>query len=205
MADKIQARDDEAHEKDVRRGADVFRFQLAETARLGARVADGTAVVDSGAVGLGGPGVQLLQFGTNPPGGLRLRMIRQRTSSLIFVVSPARLQGRERDSNPLIRVCKFDIWLLFPRHLRWRPEPESNRRARICSPLRNHSAIGPPARKCVGSGRKSTGGPAGFAVRARTPVSAFGRGGPADLAGRPRRVCWHASCCRLAHVFESPD
>ena len=29
----------------------------------------------------------------------------------------------------------------------WRPEPESNRRARICSPLRNHSAIGPmPAR-----------------------------------------------------------
>ena len=28
---------------------------------------------------------------------------------------------------------------------RWRPEPESNRRARICSPLRNHSAIGPGA------------------------------------------------------------
>ena len=27
----------------------------------------------------------------------------------------------------------------------WRPEPESNRRARICSPLRNHSAIGPHA------------------------------------------------------------
>ena len=27
----------------------------------------------------------------------------------------------------------------------WRPEPESNRRARICSPLRNHSAIGPDA------------------------------------------------------------
>ncbi len=25
----------------------------------------------------------------------------------------------------------------------WRPEPELNRRARICSPLRNHSAIGP--------------------------------------------------------------
>jgi hypothetical protein len=25
----------------------------------------------------------------------------------------------------------------------WRPEPESNRRARICSPLRHHSAIGP--------------------------------------------------------------
>ena len=26
---------------------------------------------------------------------------------------------------------------------KWRPEPESNRRARICSPLRHHSAIGP--------------------------------------------------------------
>src|SRR3546814_2360691 len=25
----------------------------------------------------------------------------------------------------------------------WRPEPESNRRIRICSPLRHHSAIGP--------------------------------------------------------------
>ena len=29
----------------------------------------------------------------------------------------------------------------------WRPEPESNRRARICSPLRNHSAIGPGVRE----------------------------------------------------------
>ena len=28
---------------------------------------------------------------------------------------------------------------------RWRPGPESNRRARICSPLRHHSAIGPQA------------------------------------------------------------
>ena len=32
---------------------------------------------------------------------------------------------------------------LFSIRCRWRPEPESNRRARICSPLRNHSAIGP--------------------------------------------------------------
>lgn len=32
----------------------------------------------------------------------------------------------------------------------WRPEPESNRRARICSPLRNHSAIGPPHRHVRG-------------------------------------------------------
>jgi YD repeat-containing protein len=29
------------------------------------------------------------------------------------------------------------------RYYVWRPEPESNRRARICSPLRHHSAIGP--------------------------------------------------------------
>src|SRR3546814_20376582 len=27
--------------------------------------------------------------------------------------------------------------------LQWRPEPESKRRIRICSPLRHHSAIGP--------------------------------------------------------------
>src|SRR5437667_4371482 len=31
----------------------------------------------------------------------------------------------------------------------WRPEPESNRRARICSPLRNHSAIGPKEGRCT--------------------------------------------------------
>src|SRR3546814_4116979 len=31
----------------------------------------------------------------------------------------------------------------------WRPEPESNRRARICSPLRNHSAIGPQTQESV--------------------------------------------------------
>src|SRR5215216_1602359 len=38
-------------------------------------------------------------------------------------------------------------WLSAPGRIalegEWRPEPESNRRARICSPLRNHSAIGP--------------------------------------------------------------
>ena len=32
---------------------------------------------------------------------------------------------------------------------KWRPEPESNRRARICSPLRNHSAIGPEERDAL--------------------------------------------------------
>ena len=29
---------------------------------------------------------------------------------------------------------------------KWRPGPESNRRTRICSPLHNHSATGPPVR-----------------------------------------------------------
>ena len=36
--------------------------------------------------------------------------------------------------NPLCGLCS---------RRNWRPEPESNRRAGICSPLRNHSAIGP--------------------------------------------------------------
>src|SRR5436190_22631828 len=39
---------------------------------------------------------------------------------------------------------------------KWRPEPESNRRARICSPLRNHSAIGPPRAKWAGLAWLST-------------------------------------------------
>ena len=34
----------------------------------------------------------------------------------------------------------------------WRPEPESNRRTRICSPLRHHSAIGPRPPFQAGSG-----------------------------------------------------
>ncbi len=34
-------------------------------------------------------------------------------------------------------------------NLKWRPEPESNRRTRICNPLHHHSAIGPPGRKAI--------------------------------------------------------
>ena len=41
--------------------------------------------------------------------------------------------GAERGDLPGVNLI---VWT-------WRPEPESNRRARICSPLRNHSAIGP--------------------------------------------------------------
>src|SRR3954454_4103458 len=44
----------------------------------------------------------------------------------------------------------------------WRPEPESNRRARICSPLRNHSAIGPPRAKWAGLAWLSTGAALAF-------------------------------------------
>ena len=104
MADKIQVRNGETHEKDVRRQADVLELAFPEMARLGARVADRAAVVDAGGIGLGGSGVQLLQFRTNPLGGLQLHMLRQRTSSLLFVVSWVRLQARRVNSNPLIRV-----------------------------------------------------------------------------------------------------
>ena len=90
----------------------------------------------------------------------------------------------------------------------WRPEPESNRRARICSPLRNHSAIGPRqlCAGCVwkaalcGEGRaksrrhrvlKRQGATVTQASRAETSRSdryagiAFG----ADLAAQPLRCC----------------
>ena len=40
---------------------------------------------------------------------------------------------------------------------KWRPDRESNSGARICSPLRNHSAIGPGARRCLVFGVGSTG------------------------------------------------
>ena len=45
-----------------------------------------------------------------------------------------RRHGSPLLANPQVKSFKT---------LGWRPEPESNRRARICSPLRNHSAIGP--------------------------------------------------------------
>lgn len=117
MADKIQTREAKAHEKDVRRKADVFSPSLTRLEGLGARVADGPAVVDPGSVGFGRAGVQLLDLRTDPPGGLLLLMLRQRTSSLLFVVSRVRLQGWKRDSNPLIQLCKFAVTLLFPGHL----------------------------------------------------------------------------------------
>ena len=65
----------------------------------------------------------------------------------------------------------------------WRPEPESNRRARICNPLRHHSAIGPHAKlpHPYGMGRVLDGAASegvsqpcqGFA---RTPVCLLFRG-----------------------------
>jgi|GEM_PF-4099193 hypothetical protein len=41
------------------------------------------------------------------------------------------------------QIVTMRLTLLNMHHNSWRPEPESNRRARICSPLRHHSAIGP--------------------------------------------------------------
>ncbi len=73
----------------------------------------------------------------------------------------------------------------------WRPEPESNRRARICSPLRNHSAIGPP-RTCstvaCQVNHLLSCPRADARVRIRT------RGAVRSRA-RSRRARWHASCC----------
>jgi hypothetical protein len=73
-----------------------------------------------------------------------------RRSNRMEVYSSPRRGG----STPTI--CAFTPELLYEAKLHsstrkwarqpaweWRPEPESNRRARICSPLRNHSAIGP--------------------------------------------------------------
>ena len=72
----------------------------------------------------------------------------------IATVIGQRRQGRSRQSDPRsqVRVAMTNRSGSFRSHFqkaltqierKWRPEPESNRRARICSPLRNHSAIGP--------------------------------------------------------------
>ncbi len=45
------------------------------------------------------------------------------------------------------KICnsqkEFSRKLLISLGKFWRPEPESNRRTRICNPLHHHSAIGP--------------------------------------------------------------
>ena len=70
---------------------------------------------------------------------------------------------------------------------RWRPEPESNRRARICSPLRNHSAIGPPPAEMRGRPRNVNHG-------------GEGSGGP-PLPGRVRE---RTSGVRYRTIFRFP-
>ena len=61
----------------------------------------------------------------------------------------------------------------------WRPGPESNRRARICSPLRHHSATGPSGcRRVRRRGRAfDTGATAGPQLRIYTIVIAWPTGG----------------------------
>ena len=44
---------------------------------------------------------------------------------------------------PELRPFQAQSTFAYASYCEWRPEPESNRRARICSPLRHHSAIGP--------------------------------------------------------------
>src|SRR5690606_1038305 len=70
----------------------------------------------------------------------------------------------------------------------WRPEPESNRRIRICSPLRHHSAIGPQALEMRGDSA-----PSGFVSRLQSDCFAIRtsnprRGGDAGLAARRGRA-----------------
>ena len=79
---------------------------------------------------------------------------------------------------------------------KWRPEPESNRRARICSPLRNHSAIGPHGAMCGGRRRKSMGG----ATRPES-VTCSHPDTPPPSARRPKHRNsaadrWHEPCWR---------
>ena len=83
IADKVQAGAERTHEKDARRVAGVFKFSCAT--RLGARVADGAAVVDAGAVGFGRARVQLLDFRTDPLRGLQLIVLGQGTSSCFLL------------------------------------------------------------------------------------------------------------------------
>ncbi len=54
-----------------------------------------------------------------------------------------RLQHRKHDDRNRSAAQRQIEQFLRQMRREWRPEPESNRRARICSPLRNHSAIGP--------------------------------------------------------------
>ena len=81
----------------------------------------------------------------------------------------------------------------------WRPEPESNRRARICSPLRNHSAIGPKRKR--GNGRAANA--CQPAVQARTAHSSGGifdrrRSRALGLGGRGRYARPLRAACGVA-------
>src|SRR6476469_7167704 len=50
--------------------------------------------------------------------------------------------GRNFSAQFRVNPCSSMFW-------EWRPRPESNRRARICSPLRHHSATWPIGKKGV--------------------------------------------------------
>ncbi len=75
-----------------------------------------------------------------------------------------------RDQTQRRRIRRFadlgTTWSSPPKGLSdtretvWRPRPESNRGARICSPLRNHSATRPRCGSAPARGRYSKGRPA---------------------------------------------
>ena len=79
---------------------------------------------------------------------------------------------------------------LASRISRWRPDRESNPGARICSPLRHHSAIGPRCGKArgfaQGIGAKSTIAPA---IHGNLDQSPLGVGATAPYRGRAARKC----------------
>jgi hypothetical protein len=202
-------------ERDVRHRADVLGCSLLRK-RLGARVADGTAVVPAAGIGFGRAGVQLLHFRADPRRGLRLLMLGQKTDSLFSVVfthSITRLRG----SFNQFYAEKFATPRLVPSGAKWRPEPESNRRARICSPLRNHSAIGPPGGEMRSSepnvnrmrrlrrwrASAAAAGSAGFlwgaVVRLRTSCVRNRTATPLERRLDALPNAWHVSCCSIAH------
>ena len=73
----------------------------------------------------------------------------------------------------------------------WRPRPESNRGARICSPLRNHSATRPHPRKQRGFRRSPKAGQASFPLlEGRLARRLAERPRQITICRRMRRIAW---------------
>lgn len=85
-----------------------------------------------------------------PASGLELSGSRCRGRGALDVVASRGSGAGEAKLEPIRRLRRAAHSgrrnLLAQGKESWRPGPESNRGARICSPLRNHSAIRPPRR-----------------------------------------------------------